>query len=67
MDKYPEYDFYNSREECDGKEGRGEEQEEEMEGKDEGKDKTGGIPHRISRERRAIHIKTGGEKRRKTG
>lgn len=31
---------------------RGEEQEEEMEmeGKDEGKDKTGGIPHRISRE-----------------
>lgn len=23
MDEYPEYDFYNSREECDGKEGRG--------------------------------------------
>lgn len=21
MDEYPEYDFYNSREECDGKEG----------------------------------------------
>ena len=25
MDEYPEYDFYNSREECDGKKGRGEE------------------------------------------
>lgn len=24
MDEYPEYDFYNSREEYDGKEGRGE-------------------------------------------
>lgn len=23
MDEYPEYDFYNSREECDGKEGWG--------------------------------------------
>lgn len=23
MDEYPEYDFYNSREECDGKKRRG--------------------------------------------
>ncbi|KAM7388906.1 hypothetical protein PAMP_022910 [Pampus punctatissimus] len=27
MDEYPEYDFYNSREECDGKEGREERRE----------------------------------------
>lgn len=41
MDEYPEYDFYNSREECDGKEGwegRG----EEMEGKMEKSIKKGG-------------------------
>ncbi len=32
MDEYPEYDFYNSREERDGKGGRGE-KEDDMDGK----------------------------------
>lgn len=45
MDEYPEYDFYNSGEACDGKGRRGEvrrgqEDENEKGGREEGQDRT---------------------------
>lgn len=53
MDEYPEYDFYNSRETCNGKR-RGEERKRRMGKPDEKKGKKGGMAHKKRGEWRKV-------------